>query len=76
MNLYAVFVDNVDENTAETWMVRASNEEEAKTIIDRDLKNWGDYTVIKTVFLREALPTDTEAMGYLEAKLVYSWEKE
>lgn len=76
MNLYAVFVDNINENTVEIWMVKASSEEEARAIIDRDLKSWGDYTVIKISFLREAIPADTEAMECLEAKLVYSWEKE
>lgn len=76
MNLYAVFVDNVDEKITESWIVKAESEEDAKAIIDRDLKSWGNYTVIKTVFLREALPTDARAMGYLEAKLIYSWEHE
>lgn len=75
MNLYAVFVDNIDENTTEAWMVKANNAEEAMAIIDRDLKNWGNNIIVEAVFLREALPTDAQAMGYLEAKLLYSWER-
>lgn len=75
MNLYAVFVDNIDENTTEAWMVKANNAEEAMAIIDRDLKNRGNNIIIEAVFLREMLPTDTRAMGYLEAKLLYSWER-
>lgn len=75
MNLYAVFVDNIDENTTEAWMVKANNAEEAMAIIDRDLKNRGNNIIIEAVFLREMLPTDTRAMGYLEAKLLYNWER-
>ena len=75
MNLDAVFVDNIDENTTEAWMVKANNVEEAMAIIDRDLKNWGNNIIIEAVFLRETLPTDARTMGYLEAKLLYSWER-
>lgn len=79
MKMYAVFTENDWDNICEMWLVMARDEEDAKMKAveegesrDRSTK----YTATKVVFLREALSTDAQAMDYLDARYLYSWERE
>lgn len=79
MNMYAVFTENDWDNICEMWLVMASDEEDAKAKAVKEGENRHyptKYTATKVVFLREALPADAQAMDYLEARYLYSWEKE
>lgn len=77
MKMYAVFLENIDNNYNEMWLVMANDEEEAKAnaIARGESVSWGRYTAIKAVFLRESCVGDKEAMEEANAQYLYSWER-
>lgn len=79
MKMYAVFTENDWDNICEMWLVMANDEEDAKVKAVKEGENRHyptKYTATKVVFLREALPADAQAMDYLDARYLYSWERE
>lgn len=79
MKMYAVFTENDWDNICEMWLVMARDEEDAKmkAVKEGESRHYPTkYTATKVVFLREALSTDAQAMDYLDAHCLYSWERE
>lgn len=79
MKMYAVFTENDWDNICEMWLVMANDEENAKVkaVKEGESRHYPTkYTATKVVFLREALPADAQAMDYLDARYLYSWERE
>ena len=79
MKMYAVFTENDWDNICEMWLVMARDEEDAKmkAVKEGESRHYPTkYTATKVVFLREALSTDAQAMDYLDALYLYSWERE
>lgn len=79
MNLYAVFTENTGNKISEGWIVMAKDEEEAKAKAVKEGESWhhpAKYTATNAVFLRETVPSDTQAMEYLEVRYIYSWERD
>lgn len=79
MKMYAVFTENDWDNIYEMWLVMARDEEDAKmkAVKEGESRHYPTkYTATKVVFLRDALSTDAQAMDYLDARYLYSWERE
>ena len=79
MKMYAVFTENDWDNICEMWLVMARDEEDAKmkAVKEGESRHYPTkYTATKVVFFREALFTDAQAMDYLDARYLYSWERE
>ena len=79
MKMYAVFTENDWDNICEMWLVMARDEEDTKmkAVKEGESRHYSTkYTATKVVFLREALSTDAQAMDYLDARYLYSWERE
>lgn len=79
MKIYAVFTENDWDNICEMWLVMARDEEDAKmkAVKEGESRYYSTkYTATKVVFLREALSADAQAMDYLDARYLYSWERE